>query len=491
MLFSSWNFIAFFAIVYPIYLLLLGRHRLQNAFLLAASLIFYAAWDYRFLLLLAVSSGIDFFVAQFIHAESDQRRRKMLLTVSIVLNLLILGFFKYFNFFTDSFVSLLHAAGLNADPLTLRILLPIGISFYTFQAISYVIDVYRRDLEPTKSPVDYALFIAFFPHLVAGPIQRPIILLPQVIHPRSVTWNQINAGLFLIIWGYFKKVVIADNMALIANPIFDQYNTQSGADLIIGALAFTFQIYGDFSGYSDIARGLSKLMGFDLMVNFRLPYLATSPSDFWQRWHISLSTWLRDYLYIPLGGNRRSAPITYRNLFLTMLHGGLWHGAAWNFVLWGGYHGLLLVGYRFVGNRFRQWRGAIPTKTQTDIYEKAAPRTPAPPQPILLRTAQIALMFCFTAIGWILFRSTSFDQAIYIVTHLGLNDSETTERTAFHFLYFAAPLVLMQLGQYFTGDLLAPARWNPIAQGLFYGLILCAIAIFGVRESMEFIYFQF
>jgi D-alanyl-lipoteichoic acid acyltransferase DltB (MBOAT superfamily) len=468
MLFNSWAFLQFFAVVYPAYLLLAHRHLAQNALLLAASLFFYGAWDYRFLGLLLLSSGIDFFVAQAVHDARDARKKRLFLVISIIANLTILGFFKYFDFFSASFSALLRAMGMHVDAITLGLVLPIGISFYTFQAMSYVIDVYRGDLEPTRSPLDYALFIAFFPHLVAGPIQRPEILLPQVSRPRTVSWDQINAGVFLIVWGYFKKVVIADNMAGLANPVFDDYAHQHSADLLLGALAFTFQIYGDFSGYSDIARGLAKLMGFDLMVNFRLPYLAVNPSDFWQRWHVSLSTWLRDYLYIPLGGNRGSRLCTYRNIFLTMLLGGLWHGAAWNFVLWGAYHGLLLVGHR--------------------IATQGSERRAAPPRLWLLHAG---LMFCCTVIGWILFRSKSLHQAIYMVTHLGFSPGERTGEMAYRLAFFVVPLLAVQAWQHMARDLLAPVRRGALFLGAFYGLLLVAIAVFGSRESTEFIYFQF
>ncbi len=239
MLFNSTTFLLFFAVVYPLYLLLFRFHKAQNALLFVASLVFYGFWDYRFLGLLAISSGIDFFVAQKIHATEDPRRRKLLLTISIVVNLVVLGFFKYFNFFAGSFTALLHLFGMKADAITLKVALPVGISFYTFQAMSYCIDVYRRDLEPTKSPLDYGLFIVFFPHLVAGPIQRPEILLPQVIKKRTVTWDQVTSGVYLIFAGYFKKMVIADNMAVIADPIFDHWILHSGLDTVLGALAFT------------------------------------------------------------------------------------------------------------------------------------------------------------------------------------------------------------------------------------------------------------
>ncbi|MBM4360163.1 MAG: MBOAT family protein [Deltaproteobacteria bacterium] len=473
MLFNSRTFLAFFAIVLPAYLALTGRRRAQNVLLLLASLVFYGFWDYRFLGLLALSSGVDFITAQKIRDTDSPRRKKLFLVVSLVMNLAVLGFFKYANFFAASTVALLGFVGVTVPPLALSIALPVGISFYTFQAMSYCIDVYRGDLEPTRSPLDYALFIAFFPHLVAGPIQRPVVLLPQMAKDRTIAWSEVNAGLFLIVWGYLKKVVIADNMARIANPIFDGWQSQAGLDIVVGALAFTFQIYGDFSGYSDIARGLSKLMGFELLLNFRLPYFALNPTDFWLRWHVSLSTWLRDYLYIPLGGNRGSQLATYRNLFMTMLLGGLWHGAAWNFVLWGAYHGGLLVAYRLLDRDPEHedpWSGRFSTAR------------------IL---AKMLLMFAFTVVGWVIFRSRSAGQAFGMLARMGFTTSSATRDLFGLFGFFVTPLVAMQIWQYRAKDLLVLTRARPWLCGLAYGAMLVAILVFGVRDSVEFIYFQF
>lgn len=473
MLFNSRTFLLFFAAVYPVHLALRRNRRAQNVALLLASLVFYGFWDWRFLGLLAASSGIDFFTAQKIHDSPAPKRRKAFLVLSLVSNLSILGFFKYFNFFAESTAALLRTVGLHATAPTLSILLPVGISFYTFQAMSYCIDVYRGELEPTRSPLDYALFIAFFPHLVAGPIQRPRVLLPQMANERKVTWDQVNAGLFLIVWGFVKKVLIGDNMAELANPIFDHFRDHRGLDVILGALAFTLQIYADFSGYSDIARGLSKLLGFELLVNFRLPYFALNPTDFWQRWHVSLSSWLRDYLYIPLGGSRGSSKATYRNLVLTMLLGGLWHGAAWNFVLWGSYHGALLVLYRLLDSNpehLEPWSGKF---SRGRVL------------------AKMALMFALTVVGWVFFRSRSAGQAVEMFSRMGFGVSEGTRDLAGTIGFFASPLLAMELWQYRTGDLLVLTRARPWVLGLAYGAMLTALLIFGVRDSVEFIYFQF
>src|SRR5205814_3543068 len=312
-----------------------------NLLLLVASYCFYGWWDPRFLALIAASTIVDFYCAEAIDRSEDVARRRVLLTMSLVINLGFLAVFKYFNFFMDSFAATLQTLGFRETPIAvLQILLPPGISFYTFQEVAYIVDVYHRKLQPADSLMDYALFISLFPHLIAGPIQRPSHLLPQVQKARE--WDSENAfsGLLLILEGLFRKCVIADNCALIANAAFGgSFGKPSLPVALLGMYAFAWQIYGDFSGYSSIARGCAQLMGFHFMVNFRQPYFAESIQDFWRRWHISLSTWLRDYLYIPLGGNRHGERKTYRNLMLTMLLGGLWHGANWTFVIWGGLHG--------------------------------------------------------------------------------------------------------------------------------------------------------
>jgi D-alanyl-lipoteichoic acid acyltransferase DltB (MBOAT superfamily) len=469
MTFTSGIFALFFLIVFSLYLALQGHLRWQNRLLLVASYVFYGYWDWRFLALLAGTSYLDYWVARWLEMSPSPDRRKRILTISIVANLAVLGLFKYFNFFADNLVLVLNQLGLDVSPVTLRVLLPVGISFYTFQSMSYTIDVFRRELPAVKRFGDFALYVSFFPQLVAGPIERATTLVPAVLAPRKLRADQIQAGLLLIALGYFKKMVVADNLAIIANTVFNDYTSRSGVDLLLGALAFTFQIYGDFSGYSDIARGLAKLMGFELMVNFRMPYFATSPSEFWQRWHISLSTWLRDYLYVPLGGNRHGPVRTYRNLMLTMLLGGLWHGAAWNFVLWGLFHGLLLVGYRLagVGPRSSEQRSA------------------------LRRLPHMLLMFCFTVVGWILFRAHSMHQIGHFFSEMGLQLSADSLGFGRRLVFFAGPLMALELYQERQGNQLAFLRW-PLALRV---LLLCALILwalmYGVREPTEFIYFQF
>lgn len=478
LLFNSGTFLAFFAIVYALYLLLNKRVRWQNGLLLVASYYFYGRWDWRFLSLIAISTVVDFFIGKAIGALSvnepgNQVRRKRLLAVSMIVNLGILGFFKYFNFFADSFTDLLNFVGLNADSVTLNIILPVGISFYTFQTMSYTIDVYRQEMEPTHNFLDFALFVSFFPQLVAGPIERAVNLLPQVANPRRITPEHIHTGFYLIIWGYFKKMVIADNVGILADSVFNNYADYAGLTIWLGVLAFALQIYGDFSGYSNIARGISRLMGFELMVNFRLPYFALNPTDFWQRWHVSLSSWLRDYLYIPLGGNRKGNWQTYRNLMLTMLLGGLWHGAAWNFVIWGGFHGTILIIYRLLEKRpihKDPWGGQ---------YNK------------LIVLGRMMLMFVLTLVGWLIFRSQSVSQIVYMLTNASFEVSNYSLVLLLEIVFFTFPLMLVELYQYMSRDLLLLTRLPLVVKVSVYVLIIAWTLIFGARESLEFIYFQF
>lgn len=475
MLFNSQSFFIFFAIVYLLYLALHKNRTLQNGLLLIASYYFYGSWDWRFLSLIAISTIVDFFIGRALGRTplDALARRKQLLAISVVVNLSILGFFKYFNFFAESLADLLSLLGMQANPTTLQIILPVGISFYTFQTMSYTIDIYRNRLRPARTFLDFAVFVSFFPQLVAGPIERASNLIPQFEKPRRITVEQINTGLFLILWGLFKKMVVGDNAGLIADQIFNDYANYQGVDLLIGVLAFSIQIYGDFSGYSDIARGISRLMGFELMVNFRLPYFALNPTDFWQRWHISLSSWLRDYLYIPLGGNRKGTFKTYRNLFVTMLLGGLWHGAAWNFVIWGAFHGTILILYRL-------------------FEKKSAHRDPwGGDHAYFVVVAKMMLMFALTLVGWLIFRASSAEQIAYMLSHLSLATSGASAELGRKLLFYAAPLLVVQVYQYVTRDLLILTKLRVPARALVYGLLVSWIFIFGVRESLEFIYFQF
>ena len=476
MLFNSFPFAIFLVVVLCVYYPL--PHKAQNIFLLIASCIFYASWNWRFLFPLLFSTTIDYVCAmkmqEISEAGADHKGRKTYLLISVTTNLALLGFFKYFNFFTLSLEQLLSGAGLHVDPWTLRLILPVGISFYTFQALSYTIDVYRGELHSTRNFFDFLLAILYFPHLVAGPIQRAHSLLPQVIRPRQITKQKIAEGLHLMVCGYLKKVFIADNLAPIANRIFSSAHP-AGFEVMAGVVAFAIQIYCDFSGYTDIARGVAKLMGFEFMLNFNLPYFAVNPSDFWSRWHISLSTWLRDYLYIPLGGSRcREWKIT-RNLMLTMVIGGLWHGAAWNFVLWGFYHGMLLVVHRQSRGLASRIFGAASAAGRSVSF-----------------LARVAVMFVFTCYGWMLFRAESFGQIGRMTAALAHPLRGWDPQLALTVLAYTAPLLVVQIVQKASGKLnFLDFGWFP-AEGR---VVLYAVAAYFVfflgGRPMSFIYFQF
>ncbi|MHC5542222.1 MBOAT family O-acyltransferase, partial [Singulisphaera rosea] len=396
MLFNSFKFLYFFAAVYALYLIL--DKRWQNRLLLVASYYFYGCWDRRFLLLILTSTVIDYACGRGMGAAGDRPGlRKTLMRVSLASNLGILFVFKYFNFFTESLHTLLMSMGIGVDPRIISVALPVGVSFYTFQSINYTMAVYRGKLRPCVDFFDFALFIAFFPQLIAGPIERAEDLLPQVEGRREIRGAMVREGLWLILLGLFKKMVLADNMATLAGPVFDSPGTATGVGVLVGIYAFAFQIYGDFSGYSDIARGTAALMGFELMRNFRHPYFATNPSDFWRRWHVSLSGWLRDNLYIPLGGNRHGRAAMYRNLMITMLLGGIWHGASWNFVAWGLFHGILLVVYHI---------------------SKGSEKTPAETSAPIVRVALVLAFFQVTCLGWILFAVRRLADVPTLLTNL-------------------------------------------------------------------------
>lgn len=475
MLFNSLQFFIFFVIVYSLYLA--SDHRRQNRLLLIASYIFYGAWDVRFLSLIWISTILDYFCAIKIRESGDTGKKKLFLFLSVFGNLSILGFFKYFNFFVANLKNLTAQFGLSLDPPFLNIILPLGISFYTFQTLSYTIDVYRGRMEPTKRFFDFALFVAFFPQLVAGPIERAKHLLPQVLNRRILKMDRFYEGCYLIGWGLFMKVFIADNLAKIVDPVFAGSSANS-IKTMIALYAFSFQIFCDFAGYSNIARGLGRLMGFDIMVNFRLPYFAKNPREFWQRWHISLSTWLRDYLYIPLGGNRRGMAITYRNLGITMLLGGLWHGAKWTFVVWGLYHGLLLVLHR----AFRPLLKKIPSPRSRFSRN-------------ILSFVQIIFFFNVVSLGWLFFRAQSLSQAASMLGGLfsgfGAMLDPAAISSAVKLLFFIALLLAIQVVQCLRKDLFVVLKLRAGWQVCIYLAIAYSLLLFGVTTSEEFIYFQF
>ena len=467
MVFTSLHFVGFFLVVYALYRAL--PHRPQNWLLLATSYYFYAAWDWRFLSLLIGSTVVDFSMARYIGRTEAPRRRRLALIVSLVFNLGMLGFFKYFNFFAGSVAHVFDLFGWHLDPVTLHVILPIGISFYTFMTISYVIDVYRRDIQPTTNLIDFAVFVAYFPHLVAGPILRAPLLLPQIGRPRVITREQIVQGLWLIGWGCFQKMFVADNLAPLVANVFGARGSATGIDVVLSLYAFAFQIYGDFAGYSNIARGVSKLMGIELNVNFLFPYLVVSPQEFWRNWHISLSTWLRDYLYIPLGGNRGGSWRTQRNLIITMMLGGLWHGAAWTFVIWGFYQGLMLIVYRPFASRLslvHGWR----------------------------RIALALVMFHVTGYGWLIFRAGSIHQVATLTRllafdwHLG---PHTVDTLLVPLIGILTPLLVVHLYQARKGSELGVLTLPRPVRYALYGAVFYGVLLFGAFEGAQFIYFQF
>jgi D-alanyl-lipoteichoic acid acyltransferase DltB (MBOAT superfamily) len=473
MVFNSLHFVWFFLVVYAAYRVL--PHRGQNWLLLVASYYFYAAWDWRFLGLLIASTLVDFTCARVLGRTEDATTRRRILVLSLGFNLTLLGFFKYFNFFADSLHGVFGALGWQVDFVTLRILLPVGISFYTFVTMSYVIDVYRREIPPTRDLLDFAVFVAFFPHLVAGPILRASLLLAQIDSPRQITREQMRDGAWLIAWGYFQKIYVADNVAGLANAIFDPSGSHTGVNVLLGVYAFALQIYGDFAGYSNIARGTSKLMGIELIENFRFPYLVRTPQAFWRNWHISLSTWLRDYLYIPLGGNRGTEWQTRRNLFVTMVLGGLWHGAAWTFVLWGIYQGLLLIAYRTADravafHRFVAGPGAI------------------------ARATSWLVMFHLTCYGWLIFRSRSLAQIRDVTASLLGNfapSSVDVHNLLAPLLLYTAPLLVVHLCEAWFDDVLVVPRLPVGVRYSIYAATCYLTLLFGNFGGAEFIYFQF
>ena len=462
MLFDTPIYFLFLSLVVFVYWQLGWRR--QNVFLLCASYFFYGWWDWRFLLLMIFSTIIDYLIAQRISNESRHDRRRTLLIVSLCINFGLLGFFKYCNFFVDSFATMLITMGVHNVPMFfLKIILPPGISFYTFQEVAYVVDVYKGELEPSRSFVDYGLFITLFPHLIAGPIQRPSHLLPQVQRPRTFQERAFFDGCMLIVSGLFRKTVIADSCANLANLAFDGRLGSNFFSAFIGVYAFAWQIYGDFSGYSDLARGAAQLLGFHFMLNFRQPYLARSLQDFWRRWHISLSTWLRDYLYIPLGGNRKGKTRTYVNLMLTMLLGGLWHGANWTFVVWGGIQGVWLSVERFF----------LPKGNTSAWYSRL-------------------LTLTVIGVSWIFFRAKSLRAALAILR--GATQFRWQHQYGPEMLFLAAVsgimiLVDYRLEAYGEEYVFEKAQLAvPVCASVVMAVLMVA---FAASETNAFIYFQF
>ena len=411
MLFNSIEFLLFLPIVFVLYWFVFDKKlKYQNLLILASSYIFYGWWDYRFLSLILLSTIVDYFIGLRISNQASLKNKRILLWCSVLFNLGVLGFFKYYNFFIDSWIDLFSYVGYDIKSVwTLNIILPVGISFYTFQTMSYTIDIFKGKLKPTKDFISFASFVSFFPQLVAGPIERASNLLPQILKKRVFKYEQGVQGLRLILWGMFKKVVIADSLAPVINNIFGNYQEFGGGTLWLGAIYFAFQIYCDFSGYSDIAIGTSKLFGFELMSNFKFPYFSRNIGEFWRRWHISLSTWFRDYLYIPLGGSKEGKWKSIRNVFIIFLVSGFWHGANWTFIFWGGFHAILFLP-SFISNTNRKYTSSI-------IAENTL-------LPSIKEFLQVIITLILVTLGWVFFRSESielsFEYLMKMILEFGL-----------------------------------------------------------------------
>jgi len=482
MLFNSIDFAIFLPIVFILYWLFNRQNlKFQNLLIVLASYVFYSFWDWRFLALIIFSTLIDYFVGRQIGLTNNRESRKKLLWLSIIVNIGFLGVFKYYNFFLENFIKTFSLFGLDFTASTLKIILPVGISFYTFQTLSYTIDVYKNKIKPTNNFISFAAFVSFFPQLVAGPIERASHLLPQFQNKRNFSYPIAINGLRQILWGLFKKIVIADNCAEFANIIFNNSDIYSGSTLVLGAILFTFQIYGDFSGYTDIAIGTSRLFGFDLMKNFNFPYFSRDIAEFWRRWHISLSTWFRDYVYIPLGGSRGSTIQKVRNIFIIFLVSGFWHGANWTFIVWGALNAIYFLPLLLTKRN----------RTRLDIVANNSVF------PSLKEISGIIITFSLTMFGWIIFRADNLNHAYTYITRIF--SSTIFKFPVFHKDDSIKPIIFLIIGfiiiewigrrNNFAIEKLgnnSPKiyRWS------FYMVIIFIIFYFA-GEQQEFIYFQF
>ncbi len=482
MLFNSIDFAIFLPIVFILYWFVTNKNlKLQNFLIVVASYVFYGWWDWRFLSLILFSSLIDYFVGLGLLKQENPTKRKMLLWTSIIINLGFLGFFKYYNFFLDNFIAAFSFFGAEIQANSLNIILPVGISFYTFQTMSYSIDVYNRKLEPTKDFIAFSAFVSFFPQLVAGPIERATHLLPQFYKKRTFDYSKAVDGMRQILWGLFKKIVIADNCAEYANLIFNNSADYSGSTLVLGALFFTFQIYGDFSGYSDIAIGTSRLFGFDLMRNFNFPYFSRDIAEFWRRWHISLSTWFRDYLYIPLGGSRGGTWMKVRNTFIIFIVSGFWHGANWTFIIWGALNAIYFLPLLLTNSNRHNLEIVAQGKLLPSVKEFLF----------------MLLTFGLTVFAWIFFRAENVGHAISYISEILSPSLFSIPRfegmaKAIKITILVAIFLLVEWngrqGQYAISQL--GIKWKrPVRYAMYYAIIF-AIFWFG-GEEQQFIYFQF
>lgn len=475
MLFNSVTFLIFISIFLPLFFVVRGRMRLWLSLL--ASYLFYGWWDWRFLGLVLFSTLLDYYLGHLIANAPTQQKRKTFVTLSVIVNLGFLGFFKYFNFFAESISAGLTQLGFAHHWNLVHIILPVGISFYTFQSMSYTIDIYKRKITPETDLLRFATFVSFFPQLVAGPIVRAEVFLPQLDHDHTFNPNRFLSGLTQILIGFLKKIAVADTLAIIVDRVYDNPGSFPPLMIVVGCIFYSFQIYCDFSGYSDIAIGLARIMGYEFPMNFKAPYFSKSFSEFWTRWHISLSGWLRDYLYIPLGGNRKGELKTYRNLMLTMLIGGLWHGANWTFIIWGALHGFYLVVQRLM-------------QPITKIFTTS--------KLMLKRLGDlvcITFVFLLTTFAWIFFRSQNLSEAFYII-----NSIATIDSFSFGDLMFLFPLskgiililfILLLDGVMERIDLFCYMEQRAYKALAFFVFLILIIAFLGTFDNQQFIYFQF
>lgn len=485
MLFNSIDFAIFLPIVFILYWFVTSKNlKLQNFLIVASSYLFYGWWDWRFLSLILFSTIVDYSVGLNLSKEDNKTKRKLLLWTSILVNLGFLGFFKYYNFFLDNFTTAFSFFGSDIKANSLNIILPVGISFYTFQTLSYTIDLYKKKLEPTRDFIAFSAFVSFFPQLVAGPIERATNLLPQFYKKRTFDYSKAVDGLRQILWGLFKKIVIADNCAVYANQIFNNSSDYSGSTLVFGALFFTFQIYGDFSGYSDIAIGTSRLFGFNIMRNFAFPYFSRDIAEFWRRWHISLSTWFRDYLYIPLGGSHGGTWMKIRNTFVIFIVSGFWHGANWTFIIWGALNAIYFLPLLLTNSN----RNNIGIVAQGKFL------------PSLKETLSILLTFGLTIVAWIFFRSENIGHAFEYLSGIFKHPGSYLLLSTYINIYNSYIQIIFLISTMLTIEWIGREqqyaiakigfKWTrPLRQALYIALIVTIIWLGG--NEQQFIYFQF
>ena len=476
MLFNSLEYFLFLPTVFILYWFIFNNNiKIQNTFIVVVSYIFYGWWDWRFLSLILISTLIDYFVGLKIYSSNNINRKKNYLLISVIVNLGILGFFKYYNFFIDSWIDLVSTFGYYPKSVwSLNIILPVGISFYTFQTMSYSLDIYNRKLKPTKDFISFAAFVSFFPQLVAGPIERASNLIPQILHARVFKYEKGVQGLRLILWGMFKKIVIADSLSVQVDYCFNNYHSLDGGTLLLGLIYLSFQIYCDFSGYSDIAIGTAKLFGIELMSNFKFPYFSRDIAEFWRKWHISLSTWFRDYMYIPLGGSKTGKWISIRNIFIIFIVSGFWHGANWTFIAWGLCHALMYIPLLLNGNNRRYINDIVIRKGWFPSFRELF---------------QITSTFLLVTLSWVFFRSESILSSFEYLSYIIIKCSIPTENG--YYLLFILLLLFIEWTFYINKR--DPLNYKSKVIRIFFYILIFNLCLVTITENpiKSFIYFQF